>query len=33
MYAKKIRIKYYDGITEYIKKIRKQGYKGEIIIY
>lgn len=33
MYAKKIRLKYFDGISEYIKQLRRQGYKGEIRIY
>ena len=33
MYAKKIRLKYYDGISDDIKKWRSQGFKGEIIIY
>tara|TARA_R110001632_G_scaffold139117_1_gene254885 strand:- start:653 stop:757 length:105 start_codon:yes stop_codon:yes gene_type:complete len=33
MYAKKIRIKYYNGISNDIKKWREQGFTGDIIIY
>jgi hypothetical protein len=33
MFAKKIRMKYYPEIWEDIKLWRRQGFKGEIIIY
>lgn len=33
MFAKKIRIKYYQKISEDIRKWREQGFKGEIIIW
>ena len=33
MFANKIRLKYYDGISEDIRKWREQGFTGEIIIY
>ena len=32
MFAKKIRIKYYPALLEDIKKWRRQGFKGEIVI-
>ena len=32
MFANKIRLEYYEGISEDIKKWREQGFKGEIII-
>lgn len=32
MMAKKIRIQYYEGISEDIKKWRRQGFVGEVII-
>ena len=33
MYAKRIRVKYYKGLNDDIKKWRRQGFKGEIIIW
>ena len=32
MYAKRIRVKYYIGLSDDIRKWRRQGFKGEIII-
>lgn len=32
MYAKRIRVKYYHGLSDDIRKWRRQGFKGEIII-